>query len=50
MNIEISRLQFILPEKIEEDIIILSENHEVENRYLSDILLVKIYGPETDFV
>jgi hypothetical protein len=34
MNTEIKELQFILIKKIEEGIIILSENLEVENQYL----------------
>jgi hypothetical protein len=37
MNIEVEKLLFILIEKIDEDIIILFENHEVENLFLYDI-------------
>jgi hypothetical protein len=37
MSIEIKKLLYILIKKIEEDIIILSENLEVENQFLFDI-------------
>jgi hypothetical protein len=50
MNIETKKLQFIFLEKTGEDIIILYENLEVENRYLSVISLDKIFGMEIEFV
>ena len=50
MNIETEKLLYTSIEKIEEDTIILSENHEGENLYLLDILLVKICGHEMDSV
>jgi hypothetical protein len=50
MNTEIEKLQFIFLEKTEEDIIILSENLEVENRFLLDMLLDKMFGMEIEFV
>jgi len=50
MNIEIKKLLFILIEKIEEDTIILFENHEDENPYLFDILQDKTCGMEMEFV
>jgi hypothetical protein len=50
MNIEIQKLLYIFREKIDEDIIILFENLEDENQYLSDTLLDKMYGMGIEFV
>jgi hypothetical protein len=50
MNTEIISFQYISCERIDEGIIISSENHEDENPYLSDTLLVKTYGIEIDCV
>jgi len=50
MSIEVEKHLFISIEKIDEDIIILFENHEVENQFLYDIWLDKIYGIEIEFV
>jgi hypothetical protein len=50
MNIEIRKPQFIFQGKIDEDIIILYENLEDENRYLLVMLLDKMCGMEIEFV
>lgn len=43
-NIEIKKLQFILIEKIEDDINISSENLVEVSQYISDILPVRMFG------
>ncbi|MDR1988300.1 MAG: hypothetical protein LBQ24_06290 [Candidatus Peribacteria bacterium] len=50
MSTEIEKHQFIFLEKIDEDIIILFENLEDENQFLSVMLLDKMFGMETEFV
>jgi hypothetical protein len=49
-NIETKKLLYILIEKIEEDINILSENLVEVNLFISDISLVKMYGMVMEFV
>jgi len=44
MSIEIKKLLFTLIEKIDEDIIMSSENHEGENQFLLVTLQDKISG------
>jgi hypothetical protein len=48
MSIETKKLLYISIKRIEEDIIISSENLVDENQFLLDISLVKICGMETD--
>jgi len=50
MNIETKKHLYIFQKKIEEDTTILFENHEGENLYLLDTLLVKTCGMEIDYV